>query len=201
MNRHFCMIDTRDTLPDRVVINIQTRNNIAQAVAENLRSKLTHEQRVEHAREGHADYIDRVWVRNFGLKFELEIHLESSELLYNGQLIKNQTEWLQVKPHQWHDEHKTFGPTQEHLHVDLDQIKYVHRRYHISPGLPVEHHINTHVKSAYVKVSTDMYIQTHSKRCDFRFTSKHKQHVWSKWTGCLVEQSDDNKRDHLKHVV
>ena len=201
MSRHFCLIDTRDTLPGRVVINIQTRNNVEQAIAENINPNMSHAERVEQAKKPSSDYMYRVWVRHYNPDYELEIHVESSELLYNGQLIKNQAEWLKVQPRGWTEEHPTCGPTQKHLHVDLGHIKYVHRRYHISPGKPVEHHLNTHVKSAYVKLSPNIFIQTHSKSCAFKFITQHKQCTWSKWTGCQIDQSDDNKRDHLKHVL
>ena len=200
MSRYYCMLDTQKTLPSRVVINIGTKNNVAQAVAENLNPKMTHDQRVEHAKKEHSDYIERVWIRHYDPDYEMEVHLESSELIYNDQLYVNNTEWLKVKPHQWKKECDSFGPLQKHLHVNLDHIKYVHRRYHVSPGLPVEHIINTHIKSIYVKISPEMYIQTHSKRCDFRFKVKNSESLWKNWTGCLIEQSDDNKRDNLKQI-
>ena len=201
MERCFCLIDTRDTLPSRVVINIQTRNNVAQAGASNLNPEMSHDERVAHANTEHADFMDRMWVRHYKPDYELEIHVESSDLLYNGQLIENQTEWLKVREYQWREEHPTCGPTQKHLHVDLGHIKYVHRRYHVSPGVPIDHHINTHIKSAYVKVSPNMFIQTHSKNCAFKFITQHKPCTWSKWTGCQIKQSHENKRDHLKHIV
>ena len=204
MSRCFCMIDTLDTIPDRLVINIQTRNNVEQAVAENINPKLTHEQRVEHAKTEHADYIDRVWVHNFGLKFELEIHVESGELFYNNKQIENKSTWKQVKQYEYVDEYNSWCSGTDKQFSDWYShgvFYYIQKKYHIMNPPGVDHHINTHIKTTYFTPAEGFFMRTSSKCCDVGVRPLNHQSVWDTWTGALVRQSDDNKRDHLKHVV
>lgn len=208
MSRYFCMIDTKDTLPNRLTVNVQTRNNVAQALAENLYPKLTHEQRVEQALKPSSDYMDRVWVRDHRSGCELEVHVESSVLVFNNKHIKNNSDWERKKDWEHVDEYRNWGGDQSQVYNDwfkCGEFFCLQKRHHIlnppGPDHLKTNHINTHVRLTNTMLPGGMFIKTCSKRCDVGLCVPYDKSVWNGWLGAQIKQSDDNKRDHLKHVI
>ena len=208
MSRFFCMIDTHATLPNRLTINLQTRNNVSQAVAENLCPKLTHEQRVKHALQPSADYMDRVWIYDHKSGCKLEIHVESGVLVFNNKCIKNDSDWERKESWKHVNEYKDWGTDQAQVYNDwfkCGEFLCLQKRHHLTsvpgPEHLRNHHINTHAKLACIMLPGGMFIKTNSKRCNVGLCVPYDKSVWDGWSGSQIKQSDDNKRDHLKHVI
>ena len=211
MNRYFCMLDTCDTLSQRVVINIETQINVDQAIAENLCPKLTTEQRIEHAKKEHADYIKRVWVRQYG-GFQCNIHVESGEFRFGPSHSHGPDQTIYMKEHEFsHQDHglhrrlmRGCDKWDMNFHIKGD-IQYMAKNIHINniknvPPVRQQYYnrspINHQLVCTMLKHSS-YSIYTCSRKCDLHIEFEHD---WQECVGALVSQSNDNQREHLRHV-
>lgn len=209
------MLDTLDNKPWRLIINVQTKTNVEQAIAENLGPKLSHEERVKLASRPSSDYIDQVWVRQLKPHFEYVVHLETGVIRFgNGDQYTPHTQ-LYMKEHEW--SHNQHGLKNDMLRaheqwnmnvIDRGLIQFVSNTIHItninaeslSPTRKEYYDrspINSCLKSVMIK-HPNVTVRTCSRKCDLQVSFPYD---WTKCVGALIEQSDLNKRDHLKHVI
>lgn len=203
--RHFCMLDTQDTLQSRIVINIETRNDVNQAIAENINPGLTRKQRIEHAKKTHADYITGVWVLDYDTADELFVDVRTGVYTYRDKKYSNENKWISVNEGAFKQQRCNLSINDlcvKRGAFHICQDKYIITNTDSRPEFYKRSKINSHIHVCKVKFSNDMYMYTSSRRCICRVTVNHEENLdMSGWSGVLIKQSDDNKRDHLKHVV
>lgn len=210
-NRFFCMFDTLDVMSKRLVINVQTKTNVQQALAENLCPNLTHEQRLAHANKSSSDYMELVWIKQYG-GFECTINIESGEILFTNGDKYTPDQTISMKEYEL--SHPKTGAYRQLLNAcdtwDMNyhkrgSIKLMSKNIHINNTTqvapdrqefyarsPINHQI----------ICTMLHhpnITTHtcSRKCDLRVDVACD---WRKGTGALVAQSEHNTREHLRHV-
>lgn len=211
-NRFFCMLDTLDVLPNRIIINTQTKINIPQAIAENLCPKLTHEQRVEHANRASSDYMEMVWIKQPG-KFQCTINIETGEIRFTDGSTYTPDQTIYMKEHQF--SHYRSGARWNLLRCcdkwemnyhERGPIKLMSKNIHINnitnvPPARQEYYarspINHQIKCTMLQ-HPSFTIHTCSRKCDLRVDVACN---WRECVGALVAESDDNAREHLHHVT
>ena len=211
-NRFFCMFDTLDVMPKRLVINVQTKTNIPQAIAENLCPDLTPEQRVAHASRPSSDYMELVWIKQHG-GFQCTINIETGEIQFaNGdKYTPDQT--ISMKEHEFN--HQQHGArwnllsecdTWDMNYHKRGPIKLVSKRIHINnttqvPPVRQQYYARSPINHKIICTMLqhpNITIHTCSRKCDLRVDVACD---WRKGVGALVAESDNNTREHLRHVA
>ena len=208
------MLDTGDIRSSRLIINVQTKTNIPQAIAEKLCPNLTHEERVAHASRPSSDYLDIIWVKQIKPQFEYSIHIESGVVKFGNGDTYAPCEEIHMKEHEW--SHKQHGLARDMIGGSgAFDIPVVHRgpfeittaninisNVHLNtqPTGRREYYnrsvINHQLKCTMVHHSL-VTIHTCSRKCDVRFDFHAG---WNGCTGALIEQSDDNQIPGLRHI-
>ena len=200
MSRYFCLVDTLDTLSNQVVINIATRNNIEQAIAENLGPKLTHEQRIEKALKPSSDYVDKIWVYQQNTVVDYMMHVESGDIEFVDQTFANTSPWIELKEHEFKKSHINWIA---HDHVNKhNMVRFSQNRYRISntqsrPEYYARHVINREIMSLRTKIP-GFTISCDSRKCLLNISTTH---AWKQWCGAMIEKSPGNQREHLRHIL
>lgn len=211
-NRHFCMLDTINVLSNRLIVNVQTRCNVQQAVAENLCPNLTHEQRVKHASKPSSDYIDLIWMKQFQV-FECVISIESGKIEFDDGSCYHPDQTIHMKEHQFNNrpdgvrhnllkhkdawdmnvsKHGQLDILTKHIHIsNIDDVPPARQEYYKRSSI-------NHEITCTMITHPDITIHTCSRKCDLQVDFVHD---WVNCTGALIQQSDLNRRDHLKHVI
>lgn len=195
MSRYFCMLDTRDVLDDRLVINTHTDVNIPQAVAESINPELNHTERVKHAKKASSEYMNKVWVSYQNKHAVVDIQAGSVDQPHDIPDVR------QVKEYQFREMCTQFKSC-EYIYKH-GTIYYCLNRYRIVNTDAREEYynrssINVNINVINMMIDGICFISTISRGCvlDVQLAVD-----WTGMQGALIEQSDDNKRDHLKHVV
>ena len=208
MNRYFRMIDTLDTLPQRIVVNMGTSTNIKQAIAENVCPKLTPEQRVEHAKQKHSDYAEWLWVRVFDPGAMFKIHIESGRIEFNNKAYHCDAPWQDIKANEL-TESKYVWPQmnmtgQSHHGVIFTQQRYRVTNTEVNPEYFNRSIINREIRMTFVILPSELGLVTSSRNCRFSFDLDQvhmNNDLYKGWIGANVRQSDDNILDHLEQVI
>ena len=188
VNRYFKMLDSEQSLKDnaRVVVNIRTCTNIAQAEAEGI-------SRANAERE-HSDYIEWVWIRHFNPGFTCKIHMESGRVHLNNRWFDMPNKPARVQNHEyshnWQPEH-----IRHHCGVQIKQQRVIISNPESNPER-FKHTINSCFNVVKLSIGP-VHITTCSRKCDLH-VGYGEDHT--KCTGALIKQSDDNQIDHLEHV-
>ena len=190
MRRCFKMLDSEQSLKDnaRVVINIQTCTNIAQAQAEGISRA--------QAEAEHSDYIEWVWIRHFRPGYTCKIHIESGNVCLNDRWFDMPSDSKHMREHQynhnWQPEH-----IQEHLGIQIKQQRVVITNPVSDNPERFKHRINTHFNVAKLSIGP-VHVTTCSRRCDLNvgYAEDH-----TKCSGALIAQSDDNQIDSLEFIT
>lgn len=209
------MLDTGDTRSSRLVINVQTKTNIPQAVAENLCPKLTHEERVAYASRPSSDYLDIIWVKQIKPHFEYSIHIETGVIKFGNGDTFAPDKLLCMKEHEW--SHKQHGLKHDMIEMsEAFDIPVVQRgsfeiatasinisNVHLDtqPAGRREYYnrstINHQLKCTMIRHPL-VTIHTCSRKCDVRFDFHTN---WLGCTGALIQESNDNQIPGLKHIT
>lgn len=200
MSRCFCLVDTFDTLENRVIINIATRNNIEQAIAENLCPKLTHEQRVEKALKPSSDYTDKIWVHQQNTQIDYVMHVESGDIEFVDQTFTNTSPWQEIKEHEFKKSHNDWinnDHVNKHNMVSFSQNRYRISNTESRVEYYARHVINREIMSLRTKIP-GFTILCDSRKC---LLSMSTSHTWKQWSGAMIEKSPDNRREHLRHIL
>lgn len=200
MSRYFCLIDTLDTLNNRVIINIATRNNIEQAIAENLCPKLTHEQRVAQALKPSSDYVDKIWVHQQNTVVDYVMHVESASIEFADQTFTNTSPWTELKEHEFKKSHINWisnDHVNNHNMVSFSQNRYRITNTQSRAEYYARHVINREIMSLRTKIPGFM-IWCDSRKCQINMSTSH---VWKQWTGAMIEKSTHNTRDRLRRIL
>ena len=207
MPRYFCSLDTRDTLDRRLVVNMSTRVNIEQAIAENICPEMSHAERVEQAKKGSSDYIDTLWFRLYNPGVEFTINIETGDIIFSdGTKFVCGAKYTDMCNHEIHrnmcDIKQSLSKMRwyKHMGVHLAQNKWRVNDVDSNPQRFKRSRINTHITHTCVHMGMLMFA-TFSRKCRYTIGCGYPESVWRNWIGANVTQSDDNKRDHLKHVV
>lgn len=224
MNRYFCMLDSVDTLSDQhVVLNVQTKCNIPQALAEGIIQDASDAVQLKKAMKQSSDYMEIIWYRQTNPYIELTIDVESGET--NVWLDQNnksdQTNLQDTHPTIHLKEHEfSHKPMQAKLLIDRQQemlapdrpydlgaVKMYLQRFNISnrdnPSLPDKRKeyynrtpINWNIMVA--KAVTDTIdITTVSRKCELMINYKH---AWQSCRGALINKSAENQIESLEQI-
>lgn len=204
MARHFCMIDTLDTHEYRWVINISTRTNMEQVIAEGLFSDQPPEIREQLAARDSSDYIDRVWVWQDSPETQFMIHVESGNIrfLQPEQLFRPDATSMQLKEFEYRQMYDMFMDSEimhTHQHVDLVQRRFSITNTHTREEYYNRHAHNRHMVVTKTRVHDRFTIKTSSRHCACDVQVLNAD--WSTYTGALIHESPHNRRDHLRHVI
>jgi len=205
------MFDTLDVMSNRLVVNVQTKTNIPQAIAENLCANLTHEQRVKHASRPSSDYMELVWVKLHGI-FQCTINIETGEILFGNGTKYAPDQTISMKEHQFnHPQHGARWnllsecDTWDMNYHNRGPIKLMSKNIHINntTQMPQDRQqyyarssINHQIVCTILR-HPHVTIHTCSRKCDLRVDVACD---WRNSAGALVAESDDNVRDNLTHV-
>ena len=208
------MLDTGDTRSFRLIINVQTKTNVPQAIAEKLCTNLTHEERVVHASRPSSDYLDIIWVKQIKPQFEYSIHIESGVVKFGNGDTYTPCKEIHMKEHEW--SHNQHGLTHDMISgsklwdipvVQRGSFKLISANINISnvhldtqPDGRREYYnrstINHQLKCTMVHHPL-VTLHTCSRKCDVRF-DLHAS--WLGCTGALIEKSDDNQIPSLRYI-
>ena len=183
------MLDSEQSLKDnvRVVVNIQTRTNIAQAAAEGI-------SRADAERE-HSDYIEWVWIRHFNPGYICKIHIESGHVHLNNRQFNMTASSARMKEHEyshnWQPEH-----VQHHCGIQIKQQRVIISNPESNPER-FNHSINRCFNVVKLSIGP-VHITTSSRKCDLHvgYAEDH-----TNCSGALIVQSDDNQIDSLEFIT
>ena len=201
------MLDTKNIIKSRVVINMQTKYNINQAVAENLGGDISHADRMNKSMEKHSDYADILWIQHFNPGFTMRIHIESGTVHYNDKQLPTYSPGrLKVKPYEY-KQHLLNWSNRDMEWAQQPMLLYSHGHYEIVdwPSESNEFYrrseLNRLINNVYVVIDPVMSISTCSRRCEFNFNYLTPYETSIKFDGAMIRQSDDNILDHLEQVI
>lgn len=207
MARFFCSLDTRDTLERRLVVNIGTCVNVEQAIAENINPGMSHEGRVKLAKQDNSDYIETLWFRLYNPDVQFTISVESGDIMFgDGTKFVNDTKYVDVPNHEIDYNVSNIEESISIMHWNkYRNISFAQNRWRVNntdhdPERYKRSRINTHVKHTCVYMGA-LSFATCSRTCHYSICCGFPKSVWKNWVGANVRQSDDNVREHLKHVV
>lgn len=207
MARFFCSLDTRDTLERRLVVNIGTRVNVEQAIAENINPRISHAERVEQAKKESSDYTETLWFRLYNPDVQFTIDVESGSIEFDdGTKYVNDAKWIDMPEHEitnnMRDVQQSISKMSWHTHRDISFSLNCWRVSNVdsNPERYNRSRINTHINHTCVYMGPLMFA-TCSRACCYSVGCDFPESVWRKWTGANIVQSDDNVREHLKQVI
>ena len=224
MYRYFCMIDSVDTIQDtRVVVNVRTKCNIPQALAEGIIKNAEDPDDLKKAMKQSSDYMEIIWYQQTNPYVELTIDVESGDT--NVWLDQNHTidqtnltdvhPIIHLKEHEFSHkpmhvkrlidrQQEMFAPDRP---FDLGPVKIYLQRFNISnrdveslPAKRKEYYNRTPINwdIMVAKAVTDTIdITTVSRKCELLINYKH---AWQSCRGALINKSAENQIESLKQI-
>lgn len=207
MARFFCSLDTKNTLERRLIVNIGTRVNVEQAIAENINPEMSHEERVKQAKQDSSDYIETLWFRLYNPDVQFTIDIESGDIIFgDGTKFVNDTKYIDVPNHEIDYNVNNIDESISKMHWNVhNDVSFAQNSWRVcdqesNPVRFKRSRINTHVKHTCVYMGA-LSFATCSRTCRYNLGCGFPKSVWKNWVGANVRRSDDNVREHLKQVI
>ena len=213
------MIDSCNSLTnDRLVVNVQTKCNIPQALAEGLIKDVDDPK----AQKQSSDYMEKAWIYHKRNGISIVMDVEDGSVAYlhektadteQNKVLLDRWPVVELKEHEF-----SHNPLYCKQHVDQFQLMW-------SPDRPeIDHNIETFQQRFIIsnrdqvsgkrleyyqrspinwnimvsKVITDhVKVSTVSRKCELHIEYRHD---WTVCNGALVKKSTDNKLDHFFHI-
>lgn len=216
MYRYFCMLDSVNTLNDRrVVINVRTKCNVPQALAEGIIKDASDPDDLKKAMKQSSDYMDVVWCKQTNPDVHFTMNVETGNVYFPsdvslfrpmGRCFYNKLPPIMIREHEFsHDPVNAKRDLNKHIDIwnpkqmiKHAQTKIYQQRFIISnrDNVPITRQqyykrgpINWDIHVS--KVITDLVkITTVSRKCEL-YVDYSKE--WKNCQGALIRQSDQNK--------
>jgi len=217
------MIDSVDTLTDnRLVINVRTKCNVPQALAEGIIKDVDDPNDMKKAMKQSSDYMDVVWFKQTNPYVHLIMHVENGDVHFpddksiirpNGRWYHHDEASVPIREHEFsHEPVNAKKQLDTHMNIwcpehviKRDHVCVYQRHFEISnretvPPARQEYYnrspINWDIRVS--KVVTDLAsVVTSSRKCELHVDYNNN---WKKCQGALIRQSDQNRLESIDQI-